>query len=84
MARIPLINPQLVKVVAARAESTPAPILRAEVISSEPIKASPSQNESQDKKIASNEQNYKVVLQIGKQQIETISTENFKKGRQLE
>jgi hypothetical protein len=84
MARIPLINPQLVKVVAARAESTPAPILRAEVISSEPIKASPSQNESQDKKIASNEQNYKVVLQIGKQQIETIGTENFKKGRQLE
>ena len=84
MARIPLINPQLVKVIAARAESTPAPILRAEVISSEPIKASPSQVESQNKKITSNEQSYKIVLQIGKQQIETISTESFKKGRQLE
>ena len=107
MARIPLINPQLVKVVAAQAERTPAPVLKAEVISSEPIKSAAVQNEPVDKKASlkqqtsqdesnseqksnpdskkgSNEQHYKVVLKIGQQHIETISTENFKQGSQLD
>jgi hypothetical protein len=103
MDRIPLINPSLVKVVAAQAERTPAPILRAEVVSSELIKAdskhsrqtidnsapkdensakneSSSKNESPSKEA----QQYKVVLKIGNQQLETLSTENLKKGSQLD
>ena len=90
MDRIPLINPQLVKVVSAKAESTSTPVLKAEVVSSEPVKSPPSQTESannkssSDNKSAADEQRYKVVLKIGKQQLETISTENFKKGSQLD
>ena len=65
MDRIPLINPQLVKVVATKAERTPAPVLKAEVVSSEPIKSSRAQGESVEKKTSSEEQHYKVVLKIG-------------------
>jgi len=71
MDRIPLINPKLIKVVAANADNRPTPVLQAEVVSSEPIK------ESKD-------QQYKVILKIGQQQLETISPENLKKGTQLE
>jgi len=71
MDRIPLINPKLIKVVSANADNRPTPVLQAEVVSSEPIK------ESKD-------QQYKVTLKIGQQQLETISPENLKKGTQLE
>jgi len=71
MDRIPLINPKLIKVVAANAQSRPTSVLQAEVIASEPLKDS-------------NSQQYKVTLKIGQQQLETISSENFKKGSQLE
>ncbi len=56
MDRIPLINPNLVKVIAAQAERTPAPVLRAEVASSEPIKADskPSNNTNDNKNVAGN------------------------------
>ncbi|MBQ0729987.1 MAG: flagellar hook-length control protein FliK [Oleispira antarctica] len=84
MDRIPLINPQLVKVVATKAERTPAPVLKAEVVSSEPIKSSRAQEESVEKKTSSEEQRYKVILKIGQQQLETISTESFKKGSQFD
>jgi hypothetical protein len=90
MDRIPLINPQLVKVVSAQAERTSTPVLKAEVVSSEPVKSPPAQTDSvdnknsTDNKSAADEQHYKVVLKIGKQQLETISTENFKKGSQLD
>jgi hypothetical protein len=106
MDRVPLINPRLVNVVAAQAERTPA-ILRAEIVSSEPIKATPGQNKSPSKitrqdqltsqgnsdsnnrpgssdKSAVNEQRFRVMLKIGQQQLATISTENFKKGSQLD
>jgi hypothetical protein len=110
MTRIPLINPKLVNVVAAKAEKTPAPVLRAEVVSSEPVKASSDQQSarrdnslnnkgssgnqtdsdsktterSASNKSTANVQHYKIVLKIGQQQIETISAENFHKGRQLD
>jgi hypothetical protein len=107
MDRVPLINPRLVNAVAVQTKSTPAPILRAEVVSSEPIKAPPSQNQSPSKitpqdqqtpqgnresnnkrnssdQSAVNEQRFRVMLKIGQQQLETISAENFKKGRQLD
>jgi hypothetical protein len=107
MDKVPLINPRLVNAVAVQTKSTPAPILRAEVVSSEPIKAPSSENklpskitrqdqqtpqgisESNNKhnssdKSAVNEQRFKVMLKIGQQQLETISTENFKKGSQLD
>ncbi|MGK0474945.1 MAG: hypothetical protein ACJAYV_000596 [Oleispira sp.] len=113
MDRVPLINPRLVNAVAAQAERTPAPILRAEVLSSEAIKATPEQHESprqktrldqqtrlnqqtpqgnrelnnrdgSSEKSAVEEQRYSVMLKIGKQQFKTISTENFKKGSQLD
>lgn len=133
MDRIPLINPNLVQVVTAKAERTPEPVLRAEVISSERIKAEPkssqtrdnfsnttnnnsannknttdNQNSSKNESASKNEgalrsenasknenpsknenaskeaQQYKVVLKIGNQRLETISTEDFKKGSQLD
>lgn len=111
MTRIPLINPKLVNVVAAKAEKTPAPVLRAEVVSSEPVKAPSDQqstrrdnslnnkgssgnqtdpdSQARAERSASNKstadvQHYKIVLKIGQQQIETISAENFHKGRQLD
>jgi hypothetical protein len=107
MVRIPLINPRLVNVVAAQAESTPAAILRAEVVSSEPIKATSRQNETPSKitrqdqstsqgnresnnrhgssdNSALDKQHFRVMLKIGQQQLETISTESFKKGSQLD
>jgi len=133
MDRIPLINPKLVQVVTAKAERTPAPILRAEVVSSERIKAEPenssktrdsasntnnnsgnnqnttnnqnssknesasqnasaaqnegaakSENVSKNENLSKEAQQYKVVLKIGNQQFETISTEDFKKGSQLD
>jgi hypothetical protein len=107
MVRIPLINPKLVNVVAAQAERTPAAILRAEVVSSEPIKATSGKNESPSKitrqdqvtsqgdresnnrrgssdNSAEDKQHFRVILKIGQQQLETISTESFKKGSQLD
>lgn len=77
MDRIPLINPKLIKVSAA-AEKAPTSVLRAEVISSTPIKESAPQEQRNQ------QQEYKVVLKIGQQQLETISNNDLKKGSQLE
>jgi hypothetical protein len=107
MDRVPLINPRLVNAVAVQTKSTPAPILRAEVVSSEPIKATSGQNESASKithqdqptsqgnresnnrrgssnKSAVEKQHFIVMLKIGQHRLETISTESFKKGSQLD
>lgn len=78
MDRIPLINPKLIKVSAAP-ERAPESVLRAEVVSSTPIKetaASQTQNTQQ--------QAYKVVLKVGQQQLETVSNSELKKGSLLE
>ena len=96
MDRIPLINPKLIKV-SATTDNTSGTVLRAEVVSSTPIKpskaepskAEPSRTESSTMARSANTQNstqqeYKVVLKVGQQQLETISTDDFKKGRQLE
>jgi hypothetical protein len=96
MDRIPLINPKLIKV-SATTDNTSGTVLRAEVVSSTPIKPSkvepskvePSRTESSTMARSANTQNstqqeYKVVLKVGQQQLETISTDDFKKGRQLE
>ena len=96
MARIPLINPKLIKV-SATTDNTSGTVLRAEVVSSTPIKpskaepskAEPSRTESSTMARSANTQNstqqeYKVVLKVGQQQLETISTDDFQKGRQLE
>lgn len=108
---IPLINPKLVKVVAAQADRAPTPILRAEVVSSEPITAPPKQSspsvqaeakssdtsqeksastplrntsDSADNDSSKKDQQYRVVLKIGKHELETISTDKFIKGSQLD
>lgn len=96
MDRIPLINPKLIKV-SATTDNTSGTVLRAEVVSStlikpskaEPSKAEPSRTESSTMARSANTQNstqqeYKVVLKVGQQQLETISTDDFQKGRQLE
>ena len=96
MDRIPLINPKLIKV-SATTDNTSGTVLRAEVVSSTPIKpskaepskAEPSRTESSTMARSANTQNstqqeYKVVLKVGQQQLETISTDDFQKGRQLE
>ncbi|MBL4797170.1 MAG: flagellar hook-length control protein FliK [Oleispira sp.] len=78
MDRIPLINPKLIKV-SATTERAPTSVLRAEVISSTPIKeTAPSQGQE------TRQQEYKVVLKIGQQQLETISNNDLKKGSLLE
>jgi hypothetical protein len=71
MDRIPLISPNLIKVSAA-VERAPVSVLRAEVISSTPAQHDPRPQE------------YKVVLKIGQQEIETISNNDLKKGSLLE
>lgn len=78
MDRIPLINPKLIKVSAA-AERAPESILRAEVVSSTPTKESATSQTNN-----SQQQNYKVVLRIGQQQLDTISNLDLKKGRILD
>lgn len=90
MDRIPLINPKLIKVSAA-AENTSGAVLRAEVVSSTPIKQtnkepgnSPSQESIKSKHQDGQQQEYKVVLKVGSQQLETMSTADFKKGSHLE
>lgn len=91
MDRIPLINPKLIKV-SATTDNTSGTVLRAEVVSStliKPSKAEPSRTESSTMARSANTQNstqqeYKVVLKVGQQQLETISTDDFQKGRQLE
>ena len=78
MDTIPLINPKLIKVSAAT-DNTSGSVLRAEVVSSTPSK------ESNSEKASSNQQQeYKVVLQVGKQQLETVSTSDLKKGSQID
>ena len=81
MDRIPLINPRLVNVVSAKADKTPVAILKAEVVSSEPI---PSQEKPANQNSDSKEQQYRVVLKIAEQTLETVSKENFKKGALLD
>ncbi len=93
MDRIPLINPKLVKVSSA-IEKAPAPALRAEVISSTPLKESSdnppaTQTKEQANNTARNtsqesSQEYKIVLKIGQQQLETLSNIELKKGSQIE
>jgi hypothetical protein len=85
MDRIPLINPKLVKV-SSTIEKAPAPILRAEVVSSTPIKEQvKEQTENQSKDTTkTNSQEYKIVLKIGQQQLETLSNIELKKGSQIE
>ena len=89
MDRIPLINPKLVKV-SSTIEKVPAPILRAEVVSSTPIKEQvkeqvKEQTENQSKDTTkTNSQEYKIVLKIGQQQLETLSNIELKKGSQIE
>ena len=78
MDRIPLINPKLVKV-SATAERAPESVIRAEVISSTPTKESVT---SQAKN--TQQQEYKVVLKVGQQQLETISNTDVKKGSLLD
>ena len=96
MDRIPLINPRLINVVSAKADKTPVAILKAEVVSSEPIlsqnkhaQSKPSQtqetsqtqelrqNQPQEKQANQNsdskEQQYRVVLKVAEQTIETVS-----------
>ncbi len=78
MDTIPLINPKLIKV-SATTDNTSRSVLRAEVVSSTPIE------ETSNKKAQSNQQQeYKVVLQVGKQQLETVSTNDLKKGSQID
>lgn len=113
MDRIPLINPRLINVVSAKADKTPVAILKAEVVSSEPILSQnkhaqskpsqtqetsrtqessqtkePRQNQPQEKQANQNpdskEQQYRVVLKVAEQTIETVSKENFKKGALLD
>lgn len=91
MDTIPLINPKLVKVVTVQAERTPAPVLRAEVVSSTPVKEpSSTKTESTDSKTASSaesvvkQQKYKIILKIGQQQLEVVSTTDLKKSSQIE
>lgn len=101
MDRIPLINPNLVNRVSAKADNTAVVILKAEVVSSDPIgpqskhsqdkpsqTQEPKQNAPQEKPISQNsevkEQQYRVVLKISEQTIETVSKENFKKGALLD
>lgn len=101
MDRIPLINPKLVNVVSAKADKTPVAILKAEVVSSEPILSQskhaqsepsldqePRQNQPQEKQSGQNsdskEQQYRVVLKVAEQTLETVSKENFKKGALLD
>lgn len=74
MDRIPLINPKLIKVSAAD-ERAPESILRAEVVSSTPSKESTTSQTNN-----SQQQDYKVVLKIGQQQLNTISNIDLKKG----
>lgn len=122
---IPLINPKLIKVVAAQADRASMPILRAEVVSSEPINSNTPQEKNaaadpkstsrsteskgstenkgttehktssenrtttenksaSDNESAKKDQQYRVVLKIGKYELETISTEKFSKGSQLD
>lgn len=88
MDRIPLINPKLIKVSAA-AERAPTSVLRAEVISSTPIKEStPSQGQETKQQETgqknTQQQEYKVTLKIGQQQLETISNNDLKKGSLLD
>jgi len=93
MDRIPLINPKLIKV-SSTIESAPAPILRAEVVSSTPVKNSAvnspgtqtkEQAESQAKDTSkASTQEYKIVLKIGQQQLETLSNVELKKGSKIE
>lgn len=113
MDRIPLINPRLINVVSAKADKTPVAILKAEVVSSEPILSQnkhtqskpsqtqepsrtqessqtkePRQNQPQEKQANQNpdskEQQYRVVLKVAEQTIETVSKEHFKKGALLD
>ena len=91
MDTIPLINPKLVKVVTVQAERAPAPLLRAEVVSSTPVKEpSSTKTESTDSKTASSaesvvkQQKYKIILKIGQQQLEVVSTTGLKKSSQIE
>jgi hypothetical protein len=108
MDRIPLINPKLIKV-SAPAERAPASVLRAEVISSTPVKEprgsqgqNPTQKDTPNKDSAqegsskretaqkdggpqnAKQQEYRVVLKVGQQELETISNNDFKKGTLLE
>ena len=78
MDTIPLINPKLIKVSTA-ADNTSGSVLRAEVVSSTPSKESNSEKASNNQ-----QQEYKVVLQVGKQQLETVSTSDLKKGSQID
>ncbi len=85
MDKIPLINPDLVKVISptidkahpttgashTRAEQKSAPVLSAEVVSSTRVSNTP-------------EPEYKVVLKIDQQLIETVSPHDLKKGSQLD
>ena len=92
MDRIPLINPNLIKV-STVSERASVSVLRAEVISSTPVKQSQDSHPTTEDKNQSdttsknarqsNIQEYKVVLKIGQQQLETISKSDFEKGSHL-